>query len=145
MGYRDRLPQLEDRLFLTDGGIETVLIKSGDGKKYWSQFSSSLVSALKARGINVCAWQFVYGRAAAREHRGADAAVFRPSGGRRELVRRVIWSKLTSTSPSLPSCKYPSSHPAPIPRGTAMWFARWWIADPPSDGYVRRSKQPVRG
>src|SRR3954466_5188833 len=26
MPYRDRLPQLDDRLFLTDGGIETVLI-----------------------------------------------------------------------------------------------------------------------
>ena len=24
--YRDQLPQLEDRLFLTDGGIETTLI-----------------------------------------------------------------------------------------------------------------------
>src|SRR3954469_2249011 len=26
MGYRDRLPQLDGGLFLTDGGIETVLI-----------------------------------------------------------------------------------------------------------------------
>src|SRR4051812_41080218 len=26
MKYRDRLPQLDDDLFLTDGGIETVLI-----------------------------------------------------------------------------------------------------------------------
>jgi hypothetical protein len=58
-------------------GIETVLIKSGDGRKYWGQFSSSLVSALKARGLNVCAWQFVYGRAAAREARVGAAAVAR--------------------------------------------------------------------
>jgi hypothetical protein len=58
-------------------GIETVLIKSGDGKKYWGQFSSSLVSALKARGINVCAWQFVYGRSPAREARVGAAAVAR--------------------------------------------------------------------
>jgi hypothetical protein len=58
-------------------GIETVLIKSGDGKKYWSQFSASLVSALKARGINVCAWQFVYGRSAAREASVGAAAVAR--------------------------------------------------------------------
>src|SRR4051794_24193232 len=28
-------------------GIETVLIKSGDGTKYWSQFSSGVVSALR--------------------------------------------------------------------------------------------------
>ena len=48
-------------------GIETVLIKSADGGKYWKQFSASLVSALKARGLNVCAWQFVYGRGAAKE------------------------------------------------------------------------------
>jgi hypothetical protein len=42
-------------------GIETVLIKSGDGTRYWGQFSSGLVSALKARGLRVCAWQFLYG------------------------------------------------------------------------------------
>ena len=47
-------------------GIETVLIKSADGGKYWKQFSASLVSALKARGLNVCAWQFVYGRGPAK-------------------------------------------------------------------------------
>src|SRR5215204_3536781 len=39
-------------------GIETVLIKSGDGTHYWSQFSPSVVSGLHARGHNVCAWQF---------------------------------------------------------------------------------------
>ncbi|MGE5857107.1 MAG: hypothetical protein ACM31K_01320, partial [Solirubrobacterales bacterium] len=31
-------------------GIETVLIKSGDGTTYWRQFSPSLVSGLHARG-----------------------------------------------------------------------------------------------
>jgi hypothetical protein len=56
-------------------GIETVLIKSGDGTRYWKQFSSGLVAALKARGLNVCAWQFIYGRSAAKEARvGAAAA-----------------------------------------------------------------------
>jgi putative peptidoglycan binding protein len=58
-------------------GIETVLIKSGDGTKYWSQFSSALVGALKARGLRVCAWQFVYGRSAAREANIGAAAVAR--------------------------------------------------------------------
>ncbi len=52
-------------------GIETVFIKSGDGGTYWSQFSPALVSRLKARGLNVCAWQFVYGRGVKRE---ADVA-----------------------------------------------------------------------
>jgi Putative peptidoglycan binding domain len=58
-------------------GIETVLIKSGDGTRYWGQFSSGLVSALKARGLNVCAWQFVYGRKPAKEARVGAAAVNR--------------------------------------------------------------------
>jgi putative peptidoglycan binding protein len=58
-------------------GIETVLIKSGDGTHYWNQFSSGVVSALKARGLNVCAWQFLYGRKPAREAKVGAAAVSR--------------------------------------------------------------------
>ena len=42
-------------------GIGTVFVKSADGQHYWSQFSTGLVSALKSRGLNVCAWQYVYG------------------------------------------------------------------------------------
>lgn len=42
-------------------GIKTLVIKSGDGASYWSQFSRSLVRALHAGGVNVCAWQYVYG------------------------------------------------------------------------------------
>jgi peptidoglycan hydrolase-like protein with peptidoglycan-binding domain len=41
--------------------VETVIIKSGDGSSYWSQFSSSLVANLHRGGLGVCAWQFVYG------------------------------------------------------------------------------------
>jgi hypothetical protein len=58
-------------------GIETVLIKSGDGKKYWSQFSSGMVSALRARGLKVCAWQFIYGRSPVKEARVGAAAAAR--------------------------------------------------------------------
>jgi hypothetical protein len=58
-------------------GIETVLIKSGDGTHYWGQFSSSLVRRLKARGLNVCAWQFIYGRKPGKEARIGAAAVNR--------------------------------------------------------------------
>jgi len=44
-------------------GIGTVFVKSGDGStNYWTQFSSDFVSALKAQGLKVCAWQYVYGR-----------------------------------------------------------------------------------
>ncbi len=42
-------------------GIKTLFIKSGDGDEYWSQFSPSLVRTLHASGLNVCAWQYVYG------------------------------------------------------------------------------------
>ena len=56
-------------------GIETVLIKSGDGTTYWRQFSPSLVSGLHARGLRVCAWQFVYGRKPGKEARIGAAAV----------------------------------------------------------------------
>jgi len=56
-------------------GIETVLIKSGDGTHYWSQFSSSVVSGLHARGLNVCAWQFIYGDKPGKEAAVGAAAV----------------------------------------------------------------------
>jgi hypothetical protein len=56
-------------------GIDTVLIKSGDGMTYWRQFSSSVVGALHSRGLNVCAWQFIYGRKPGKEARVAAAAV----------------------------------------------------------------------
>src|SRR6476469_2158959 len=58
-------------------GIETVLIKSGDGTHYWGQFTSSLVSQLHARGLNVCAWQFIYGRKPGKEARVGAAAAAR--------------------------------------------------------------------
>ena len=56
-------------------GIETVLIKSGDGTGYWSQFSPSVVSQLHARGLRVCAWQFIYGRKPGKEAKVGAAAV----------------------------------------------------------------------
>jgi Putative peptidoglycan binding domain len=42
-------------------GVSTVMIKSGDGTGTWSQFNRSMVSALHASGLRVCAWQYVYG------------------------------------------------------------------------------------
>jgi len=42
-------------------GVATLIIKSSDGGNYWSQFSSSLVRELRAGGLQVCAWQYVYG------------------------------------------------------------------------------------
>ncbi len=60
-------------------GIGTVYIKAGDGGGVWSQFSRGLVRALHRGGLDVCAWQFVYGdhpvgRGAGRRHRGRQRA-----------------------------------------------------------------------
>jgi peptidoglycan hydrolase-like protein with peptidoglycan-binding domain len=41
--------------------VRTIFVKSGDGTTYWQQFTPQLVQALKGRGIEVCAWQYVYG------------------------------------------------------------------------------------
>ena len=51
-------------------GISTVFVKSGDGGSYWSQFTPGLVSTLKAAGLRVCGWQYVYG-----DNPSAEAAV----------------------------------------------------------------------
>lgn len=58
--------------------VSTVFIKSGDGTNYWDQFSPALVADLKARGLRVCAWQYVYGRDPAGE--AATAARARDAG-----------------------------------------------------------------
>jgi len=50
-------------------GVSTVIVKAADGPKYWPQFSSGLVAALHARGVQACAYQFLYGRLP-----GAEAA-----------------------------------------------------------------------
>jgi hypothetical protein len=56
-------------------GVETVYIKSADARDRWKQFSPKLVGELKARGLKVCAWQFVYGRYPKTEaERAAEAA-----------------------------------------------------------------------
>lgn len=56
-------------------GVSTVFVKSSDGAtSRWAQFSSATVAALKAQGLRVCAWQFVYGNNPLGEASlGADA------------------------------------------------------------------------
>jgi hypothetical protein len=108
-------------------GIEVVLIKSGDGTKYWGQFTSSLVSALHARGIKVCAWQFVYGRnpsgeaavAAGAVARGADCFVIDAEGhyeGKYVQAQTYIESLRARVGPDYPialaAFPYVDYHPA---------------------------------
>lgn len=69
-------------------GIGTVYVKSGDGGNYWSQFNPRLVESLHRAGIDVCAWQFVYGErplaeakvGAAAARRGADCLTIDAEG-----------------------------------------------------------------
>jgi peptidoglycan hydrolase-like protein with peptidoglycan-binding domain len=56
-------------------GVGTLIIKSGDGTNYWSQFSRSLVGELRAGGVHVCAWQYVYGTDPVGEAETAARAV----------------------------------------------------------------------
>jgi len=56
-------------------GVTTVFVKSADADKVWGQFTPSLVLALHARGLRVCAWQYVYGAKPVAEARAAAAGV----------------------------------------------------------------------
>jgi hypothetical protein len=56
-------------------GIRTVFIKGADGTTPWGQFTPELAAGLKARGLRVCAWQFVYGTDPLGEAQTAAAAI----------------------------------------------------------------------
>jgi hypothetical protein len=58
-------------------GIGTVFIKAGDGNDAWSQFTPQLAAALRDRGLDVCAWVFVYGTDPIGEARVSAEAVRR--------------------------------------------------------------------
>ncbi len=48
--------------------VTTVFIKSSDGPtNFWSQFTPTLITTLHAAGLQVCAWQYVYGSSPAGE------------------------------------------------------------------------------
>jgi hypothetical protein len=55
--------------------IGTVYVKAADGGGAWSQYSKGLVQALHQGGLDVCAWQFVYGNNPVGEAKVAAAAV----------------------------------------------------------------------
>lgn len=69
-------------------GVRTIYVKSADGTSVWSQFNADAVAALKATGLKVCGWQFVYGRdpigeavaGAAAATAGADCFVIDAEG-----------------------------------------------------------------
>jgi hypothetical protein len=43
-------------------GVSTVIVKGADGTTRWPQFSAALTGALRARGLHVCAYHYLYGR-----------------------------------------------------------------------------------
>ncbi|MGE5527161.1 MAG: peptidoglycan-binding domain-containing protein [Methanosarcina sp.] len=55
--------------------IGTVYVKAADGGGVWSQFNRPLVQALHGGGLDVCAWQFVYGDSPVAEAKVGAAAV----------------------------------------------------------------------
>jgi hypothetical protein len=56
-------------------GVSTVFVKSADRGTVWEQFSPQLIADLHARGLRVCAWQFVYGADPLAEARAAVASI----------------------------------------------------------------------
>ena len=56
-------------------GVTTLVVKSGDGTRYWPQFSRELVDALHAHGIKVCAYSRIFSRKPVTEARVSARAV----------------------------------------------------------------------
>ena len=108
-------------------GIEMVVVKGADGLTRWSQFSPSFVSILKAGGLRVCAYQFVYGRyprgeaevGAQLARSGADCLMIDAEGhyeGRYAQAQRYMRSLRARIGPEYPlglaSFPYVHYHPA---------------------------------
>jgi putative peptidoglycan binding protein len=108
-------------------GIETIFVKSADGVNVWSQFSAANVAALKATGLHVCAWQFVYGSdplgeaaaGAVAAQNGADCFVIDAEGayeGKYAQAQRYMAALRKAVGPAYPigltSFPYVDYHPA---------------------------------
>ncbi len=107
--------------------VGTVYVKAGDGSTAWSQFTSSMVSALHAGGLKVCAWQFVYGNApfkeakvgAAAKSKGADCLIIDAEGqyeGKYTSASRYMAKLRSQVGPDFPvslaGFPYVDYHPA---------------------------------
>lgn len=107
--------------------IGTVYVKAGDGGGAWSQFNRSLVTALHAGGLDVCAWQFVYGDnpvaeakvGAAAVKKGADCLVidaeadYEGKYAAADRYVRALRSRIGETFPlSLAGFPYVDYHPS---------------------------------
>jgi hypothetical protein len=107
-------------------GMTTVYVKSSDAARNWEQFTPQLVGGLHARGLRVCAWQFVYGKdplgeaavGAAAVADGADCLVIDAETsyeGRYAAAQRYVRALRTAIGPAYPlgltSFPYVDYHP----------------------------------
>jgi hypothetical protein len=58
-----------------EAGVETLYVKGAQGPVAWSQFSPTLVAALQARGLHVCAYQRMESTRPVAQARAAATAV----------------------------------------------------------------------
>ena len=107
-------------------GMQTVFVKSSDAGNVWEQFNPQLVADLHARGLRVCAWQFVYGAnplgeaaaGAAAVRAGADCLIIDAETayeGRYAAAQRYIGALRLAIGPDYPvglsSFPYIDYHP----------------------------------
>jgi len=140
--------------------VRTVLIKSSDGTRVWSQFTKKLVSDLKAKGLNVCGWQYTYGANPAAEaragatakDRGADCFIinaeveyegkYRAADRYMRVLRREVGDKFPLGLSSFPYVHYHPSFPYSVFLGPdrAKWNLpqAYWKAIGTSVGKVYR-------
>ncbi len=105
--------------------IKTLFIKSGDGANWWQQWER-YAPQFKAAGLNVCAWQYIYGRyplveaeLAARAARlGADCIVINAEVEYKNRHKQAaqyikrLRSKIDADYPvGFTSFAYPDYHP----------------------------------
>lgn len=108
-------------------GMSTVFVKGSDAANVWKQFTPDLVAQLHARGLQVCAWQFVYGKdplgeaaaGAANVAAGADCLIIDAETtyeGRYASAQRYIDALRAAIGPAYPlgltSFPYVDYHPA---------------------------------
>ncbi len=108
-------------------GMTTVYVKGSDAGNVWGQFTPRLVADLHARGLRVCAWQFVYGSkpleeaaaAAANVAAGADCLIIDAETayeGRYAAAQRYVQALRAAIGPAYPlgltSFPYVDYHPS---------------------------------
>lgn len=56
-------------------GVTTLIVKAGDGTRYWPQFSARFVQVMHAQGLRVCGYSRLFGKSPKTEARVSARAV----------------------------------------------------------------------